>query len=527
MTAMPTTNGTLNGERTKKQVANYGAASTMRGIFDGIGMCPAGTYDVYRKMRECPTIAMARAAAMGPIKAASHSFEAEDGTPDDAVTFVQSTVDPLWRGLVSTMLTALDYGWASLEKVWGFDYDGRTVYTKLKPLLPDRTEIQVADSGALLGVKQGEVVLGTDKCVVFTYDMEGTDHYGRARHENIREHAWKPWLDTMRKHTMYVAKSAGIIPMVQYPQGEARDDSGSAKNTFDIAKKILESLGSGHGVAMPWELQPWAEQLLARGVDAEQLMAWKISFLEAKSGHGAEFQDALRYFDSLMMRGWLVPERVALEGQHGTKAESESHADVSVMVAQDTLAEIVAEINRQVVDPLLVQNFGEGMRGKVYAVPSPITTDERDFFRKLVMAILTQPGNLDTFITSVDVDALYDATGVPKSQEIVTLVPPVGTVPGAVPTDPAVPAKDIQAEALNGAQITSLQGIIASVALGELPATNSRALAEAGFPLIDAGKMDRIFAGLEEFTPESAPAPTGNVGPLSQQMRALYARMRK
>lgn len=32
-----------------------------------------------------------------------------------------------------------------------------------------------------------------------------------------------------------------------------------------------------------------------------------------------------RYYDVLMFRGWLVPERTAQEGQHGTLAESETN----------------------------------------------------------------------------------------------------------------------------------------------------------------------------------------------------------
>lgn len=55
--------------------------------------------------------------------------------------------------------------------------------------------------------------------------------------------------------------------------------------------------------------------------------------------------------------------------------------------------------------------------------------------------------------------------------------------------------EDIQKEALNGAQVTALQGIIMAVAGGQLSIETARALIGVAFPLVDDQEIDKMLSG--------------------------------
>jgi len=65
--------------------------------------------------------------------------------------------------------------------------------------------------------------------------------------------------------------------------------------------------------------------------------------------------------------------------------------------------------------------------------------------------------------------------------------------------------KDIQKEALNGAQISSLQKIIQDTALGLIPKENAKELVTVAFPTIDKNSIDALFNNIDKFDldPES------------------------
>lgn len=67
---------------------------------------------------------------------------------------------------------------------------------------------------------------------------------------------------------------------------------------------------------------------------------------------------------------------------------------------------------------------------------------------------------------------------------------------------------DVQSEALNGAQVTALQGIINSVATGQLPIDTARWMILAAFPFITEEEVNSMLSPLNGFTPEIEPDTT-------------------
>lgn len=82
---------------------------------------------------------------------------------------------------------------------------------------------------------------------------------------------------------------------------------------------------------------------------------------------------------------------------------------------------------------------------------------------------------------------------------------------GANPVAGAAGATDVQATALNGAQVTALLDIADRVATGQLPLANAQAIARAAFPGVSEDTLNGVFAGLDTFTPAPV-AGTDNGG---------------
>ena len=388
----------------------------------------AGTFPTYRLMRNNPTIAIARMAATAPIKAAAWSIEQRDDAPEGAVELVERSIEPVLRLIVREMIRSLDYGFQSFELVW--DFDGRHIFVrKVKPLMPDLTTIMAdKDTGAFAGLKQGEIILEPVKSLLFTYDGEGSNFYGRSRNENIRK-VWMNWLTTMDRMGKYVNKISGVIPMVRYPIGKSLDADGSEEDNFDIARKVLAQLGQGHGVAWPVELAGWAEDMARSGVDPEKLYAWRISFLETKGQHGSSFVNIMRALDVWLIRGWLVPERAVTEGQHGTKAEAEAHIDIAIQGSEEVLSDIALAINWHLIDKILIVNFGPEAAGAVWASPAPLADAGKQLVRTIVEKVLTQPATADMLLSLLNIDAMLEQAGLPKREDGEAVLPDDRTLP--------------------------------------------------------------------------------------------------
>jgi len=405
--------------QTKPQRLRGSGAYGGWGMLNLITPAPSPTIATYREMRKVPTIALARAVATTPVLSAEWTYEVDDDVNDDTiVTNVRAFSERLRRKFLRDACFSMDFGWKPFEIIWGFDWSTRLLTpVKLKPLAIDRTEPILDDHGNIIGLKNYDVRLDARYMAWITYDGEDDDPYGRSIYENIREHAYKPWLELVRKQMLYITKVAGIIPLIEYPPGYEEDSTGAERSNFEIAKSILATLGQGNGVVMPNALALEAQTLLERGMSAEQIKAWSIKFIEASGQHGQDFVAQLRHHESGMMRGMLVPERAATEGSHGTKAEAETHASIAMNTAQLWSQELCAQWNSQVVDKYLEINYGREARGKVRAVAQPLW-DERASMIRAIMQNLLQ-GNADLLEQWTDVDAMLEASGLPKAQEIV------------------------------------------------------------------------------------------------------------
>lgn len=394
-----------------------GVGEVTGSVASGMGYtaAPSASLEVYRRMRACPSIAIARVAATTPIRATPWALDHDDGVSEEALAAAQEIIDVHRLAIVKHAIKALDYGFSAFEIEWDIR-NGLVVPVRFVPLAVDVTEALVdpEDPTRLAGAKVGtDARLPAAKVLWFSYDSEAGSFYGRSRNENVRNE-WAKWSQTVERLGNYIGQTSSSVPMIEYPEGVSKDGSGADIDNFELAKKVLVNLSAGRGVAMPNSLVAWAEEAIKRGVDVAKLKAWSIDFIERSAGFGGEYIQSLRYFDSLMARGWLVAERAVTEGQMGTKAEAEAHGDFVIRAAAEVTEDLTVAFNEQVLGPFLRMNWGKDAERAIQVVPSSTDPATLAWLRGLVASVLTNPTNLGLLLDMVELDGMLDTVGVQR-----------------------------------------------------------------------------------------------------------------
>lgn len=112
------------------------------------------------------------------------------------------------------------------------------------------------------------------------------------------------------------------------------------------------------------------------------------------------------------------------------------------------------------------------------------------------------------FAAAYGIDVKDRDTAAPTPEDLAALAAPVAADPveaAPVAADPGA-SVDVQKQALNGAQITSLVEIIKAVALGELPASSAQKVIEMGFQLSPADALAMMPP--PDFKPAAPDAPS-------------------
>ena len=369
------------------------------------------TYAVYREIRKHPTIALARQLAAAPIMAAEWSVESDDNTPAEMVELIQDLFLPKRQKYLEHVLLYgnVDFGYMPFEKVFA-PRDGYMDLVKLKPLLHDITEICIGHQGQFIGFRQIGTELGLDNAMYVGFRVEGSYLYGVPLLENVRQiYNW--WIDCNEGARRYDLKIAGAHIVVQYPVGVSKDEHGLETDNSVLAARVLHSLEAAGGVAIPRDVAQWMQQL---GTDNP---GWKIDIMDHGTNQQESFINRLDYLDKLLCRGILFPERAVLEGTHGTKAEARQHFDVAMTIADLTHKKVTDEINQQVVDQVLVLNFGPSAKGMVHLEASPIVNTRREFLEDVYKAFLADPNGFAETSGMTDMDAMLDTLGIPKAKE--------------------------------------------------------------------------------------------------------------
>lgn len=369
------------------------------------------TYNTYRTIRKDPTIALARALSVAPVVAASWGVEADEEVDEERQQFIADTMLPLRDMIIETaMFGGVDFGWQAFEKIFHVNSEGRIALDRVKSLLHDINCILIdTATGEFAGIRQSDGPdIPLENVLLFSFRVEGTQWYGESLLENIRE-TYNEWKEADSGAAVYDKKIAGSRIIVKYPPGQSEVNGALVDNGI-IARDFVRALEGAGSVTMPTVVASYLDEL---NKDTAELLQWNIEIL-TDGGKQATFTPRLEYLDTQKVRGLLIPERAILEGKFGTKAEAGQHADLALTAMMLTHEKLTRKVNRDVVDQLLVLNWGEEARGSVRLIAAPLADEKLGFLRTVYEKILSDPGS--TEIETVDRDTLKQMLGVPITE---------------------------------------------------------------------------------------------------------------
>lgn len=374
-------------------------------------------YKTYQEMLSDPTIAFARMLCVAPLTTVGWSYEAKDDAPDGAKECIQDSLEP-WRiNLVkSAMEGYIDYGWSGYEMVYSVE-DNQAYLCKVKHLLQAQTLILVAvKTGEYLGLRQfdwrgQDCDLGIYDSLHIAIDVEGTNWYGRPLLENARK-IFGQWNQVNDSANKYDTKIAGASWVVYYPVGDSPYNGMPSVDNYLIALDFLNKLQANGRLAVPMTIAKWQTDMNVTDENA----GWKIELISDKGVSQAGFIDRQKYLDALKVRAFGLPERAVLEGQFGTKAESEAQADFAITVFEMRHQIIVQQINKQITNFLLATNYGEEFEDTVIVKANPLVDEKRMMLEKIYMAIIGSPEGLMQEMQALDMQSFRKSLDLPENQ---------------------------------------------------------------------------------------------------------------
>jgi hypothetical protein len=298
---------------------------------------------------------------------------------------------------------------------------------------------------------------------------------GWPRNENARLDWWravKSWENGDRAEQ----KASGISMLIEAATGQTfRDAAGRPVVTEQAAQNVFNFLSTG-GAALV-KLTPFAKEDVARNPALADIPTMRVKQFDWGSTAPAILAQIARAdaLDKRIMRAWGRPEREAMEGQHGTKAEAGVQGQIGVIDSESIHGERMRQFNCQTLDTALVTNKGPEWRGRLYYDPAPLQDADKAFRQDVAKALASAPG--DPLGGSIDRKKLADDTGLPVDPNY----RPVPPLPDGTPGMPGQPGD------LSGMSDEELLAHADSL-LGNTPKANGRAKPAAN----GKGRMARM-----------------------------------
>lgn len=400
--------------------------------FPGYGDPLPPTYNTYRHLLLDSTVQLARAQLMGPIRSIEWDLEGDEGVAQDRIKFLADMLRPLRNALVREALRALDYGMAPFEVVWDRK-QGKWVIVQFKPLLVDITDVVIDRRGNFAGLfqprtafgflqeaPQEDVYLPTNRSMIFTYNGEAGNWYGRPLLENVRV-AVSNWLHENTNAGRLSNRATGVFAVIKFPPGTGLDEMGNVVKRINqataIGEKLIDSAGQGFVC-----LENYVGMNIKGIVDAASLAKlaeasmWHVDIVDF-GNVGSNLDSLLKnkeYLDKLKVRGYLIPERAILESTGGgTKAESEVQGSSGFLNAQLIAGDLIEAVNDEL-DDVIEFNWGFEARGTI-RIKNPLLESKQTEIDKMILdRSFTNPRILDHMWRNYDVPRVWSRRGLPK-----------------------------------------------------------------------------------------------------------------
>lgn len=354
----------------------------------------------------------------------------EDPRDVEIAEFVEDTlnrIDGTVENMLMQVMTALDYGYSVVEKVWKIQDKGefkeKIVYKSFKSKKPHNYEFDTDEFGnlkrdglVLTGIDVNERRLPINKFIIYAHQQEFGNPYGTS---DLRS-AYRPWWSKDN------AVKFWNIALERY--GSPLAIGKVKRNTPGAGARLLAILDKIQN-----------KQSLVFNADD-----FDLDFLEASKNIGKAFDLALAFNNKAISRSILLPDRLSSDGGSGATgsfAMSKSHFDVFLWVVNFLRRELEDKVMfEQIIRPLVDTNFADVDNYPIFKF-RPLT-DEQKIDLAGAFASAVQKGSI-TNVTLEDENYTRRVLSYPEAEEIGKDKPPV---PPVNPEDEPVEEEPIEPE---------------------------------------------------------------------------------
>jgi len=367
----------LNMKMVEQELCSHGGALS-RAVHPWYGAYNPDkiSIDIYDKMKTNPQVAAGLKCIKYPVLALNWHVKSDS---QEVREFVIENLKPLWRGLIESCLTAVEYGFSTHEIVYE-KRNGKAYLKKLKSLHPKWININLDEHDNFLGFTQtwmGRFIqVPRVKAFIFTHGKG--ESFGNLFGESRLKPAYEPWYwwSTLIQFMMKYFERRGIPPTkVRFPPGKTKE----GKSTAEVAVEMGRALQSESVVAIPssvWE------------IGGKVLYKWDVEYLDEQR-RGDMFQSALVSLEAKILRAMFVPERVITQdtlSKAGSYSLSKVHADMFLLGEEGLTVSLEDQINKYLISKLVEINFGKKAWARVEM--ERITEARKQFLKDVFMEML-------------------------------------------------------------------------------------------------------------------------------------------
>ncbi len=275
--------------------------------------------------------------------------------PDDweVSRFVKWTLNNMEKPFKQTlfsMLSALDYGYSIGEKIWeqrDTPFGNKIIMKVIRPKHPRGFDFRADEFGNLITLHhwtgQDFIELNPGKFVIYSYAEEFDNYYGEsdliAAHRSwwVKENAYK-WM-AMGLERLGVPPIFILYDPISYSSTQKAD-----------LKTILTNMQASTNGIMPRPIR--------QGQKGEDVLDFWTP--EIASQINNVFVPIIDMLNVDIARSILMPEQIGFTpaGGRGSFSKSSQHFDAYLLVIEFLRDMIEENVQRQIIDPLTVLNFG-------------------------------------------------------------------------------------------------------------------------------------------------------------------------
>ena len=358
--------------------------------------------DTFTLMRRNYQLAIGLAVIKLPIIALPWRIECDDVNVEKTVSWM---IEKIWKRLIKSSLMAVDYGFASHEKVWersnvkisDIDKEGKETvyykgdivyYKKIKPHHPESIKMKFDDKQNLIeivqesGIGQKDIHLPIRKCFLFTNDEEYGNPFGVSRLKN----AYTVWYyqSLLIQFMMQYFERRGVPPTVATaPPGKSQDSAGTERDNLQLALMAATSLISSSVAVLPYQ----------QSKDGKENM-WKLDTFK-DDARAVMFVEALAHLEAKSLRAIFVPEGIISSSEKGGSGSNSVSADLFLMTQKSLMSDVEEAVDKQLIDPFLQANFPPDKIKEAHFKLDQLSFERKIAVKEIFVEMLR---NLDTMI---------------------------------------------------------------------------------------------------------------------------------